>query len=338
MMKLSAQLEKILGIRHALYADDITIWTVGGSIGEKQDALQEAVDVVASYAETCRLQCAPEKSELLIIEKRSRGRSTVPAPTIHLRIGPREITKVDRLRILGLHLQKDGGGGYAIQKLQHTTTQVLRMIQRITSRRRGLKEQDLIRLVQALIVSRIAYSAPYLNLRNAEVEVLDRLIRKAYKQALGLPPGTATFRLEETGVYNNAREIIEAHLVSQKERLLRTIARRCVLERLGYSVRKTSALTKIPTRIQETMYVSPIPRNMHPNFHIGRRQARAQALARKYGNHPNVLYIDAASTARSTAFVTSVVDNHGTEINASSVSRVSAAEAEELAIALAITT
>lgn len=139
-------------------------------------------------------------------------------------------------------------------------------------------------------------------------------------------------------MYNNAREIIEAHLVSQKERLLRTIAGRCVLERLGYSVRKTSALTKIPTRIQETMHVSPIPRNMHPNFHIGRRQARAQALARKYENHPNVLYVDAASTARSTAFVTSVVDNHGTEINASSVSRVSAAEAEELAIALAITT
>lgn len=117
-----------------------------------------------------------------------------------------------------------------------------------------------------------------------------------------------------------------------------TIEGHCFLERHGYSERKTSALAKIPTRIQETMHVSPIPRNMHVSFHIGWRQAQAQALVRKYENHPNVLYVDAESTARSTAFVTSVVDNHGTEINAALVSRASAVEAKELALALTIRT
>ncbi|KAH7949519.1 hypothetical protein HPB49_011810 [Dermacentor silvarum] len=70
---------------------DVTIWTVGGTVGE-QEALQEAVDVIARYAETCRLQRAAEMLELLIIEKHSRE-GTAPAPAIHLRIGPRKITQ-----------------------------------------------------------------------------------------------------------------------------------------------------------------------------------------------------------------------------------------------------
>lgn len=57
----------------------------------------------------------------------------------------------------------------------------------IASRKRGLGEQDLIQLVQALVTSRIAHLAPYLNASHVEAEVFDWLIRKAYKQALMAP-------------------------------------------------------------------------------------------------------------------------------------------------------
>lgn len=63
MMKLPSKLHEIEGIHHAIYADDITIWTNTGSDGEIEEKLQRAVHTVQQYAQASGLQCAPEKSE-----------------------------------------------------------------------------------------------------------------------------------------------------------------------------------------------------------------------------------------------------------------------------------
>uniref|UniRef100_A0A023FIQ1 Putative rte all n=1 Tax=Amblyomma cajennense TaxID=34607 RepID=A0A023FIQ1_AMBCJ len=65
MIGLARALEEIEGIRHAIYADDITIWVTRGSLGEKQELLQRAADTVNAYARHCGLACSPEKSEVL---------------------------------------------------------------------------------------------------------------------------------------------------------------------------------------------------------------------------------------------------------------------------------
>lgn len=46
MMKHPAQLAAIQNIHHAIYADDVTIWTNTGSDGDIQEALQRAADIV----------------------------------------------------------------------------------------------------------------------------------------------------------------------------------------------------------------------------------------------------------------------------------------------------
>lgn len=87
---------------------------------------------------------------------------------------------VKRVRILDLHLQRDGGAKYTVDRLVETITQVMRMMSRITSHRQGLKESDLIRLTQALVVSRITYATSYLSLLSRGKGKMDVIIRKAY--------------------------------------------------------------------------------------------------------------------------------------------------------------
>lgn len=67
LLGLPRRLDKIPNLRHALYADDITLWTGTDSLGGLQDTLQQAVETVNQYAKECGLACSPQKSELLIV-------------------------------------------------------------------------------------------------------------------------------------------------------------------------------------------------------------------------------------------------------------------------------
>lgn len=61
MLGLAQRLEKIQGIRHAMYADDITVWTTCGTLEEKRAALQDAAKCVEDYVKE-RASGAPPKS------------------------------------------------------------------------------------------------------------------------------------------------------------------------------------------------------------------------------------------------------------------------------------
>ncbi|KAM7303296.1 uncharacterized protein ISCGN_013260 [Ixodes scapularis] len=338
MMKLPAQLAEIEGVYHALYADDITIWATSGSDGEIQDALQRATDVVQRYARGGGLQCAPEKSQLLIVKKKCRNIPYDP-PQLTLTLENQVIPQVTCIRILGLFLQQDGGGSHALQRLTHTTNQILRMMGRIANRRHGLKEEDATRLIQALIISRVTYSVPYLTLKPREREKLEVLIRRSYKQALGLPPGTSTPRLLSLGIHNTVEEHIEAHLTGQRERLKLIPAGRQVLTRLGYPIQTLGHSETIPltAAYRTKISVAPIPKNMHPEFHQGRRQARARTLQKKLQYSRHVRYTDAASYPGRLAMAVSVIDEDMREVTTATVPTSLPLEAEEAAIALAIT-
>ncbi|KAM7315745.1 hypothetical protein ISCGN_005528 [Ixodes scapularis] len=64
MMKLPAQLAKVEGVQHALYADDITIWAKHGSVGDIEANLQQAAEIVDAYARCCGLQSLLDCSDL----------------------------------------------------------------------------------------------------------------------------------------------------------------------------------------------------------------------------------------------------------------------------------
>lgn len=58
MMHLPAQLQGIKGVRHTLYADDITLWVTQGNLGHMDESLQAVAYVMDTYAHRCGLQCA----------------------------------------------------------------------------------------------------------------------------------------------------------------------------------------------------------------------------------------------------------------------------------------
>ncbi|XP_037574455.1 uncharacterized protein LOC119456703 [Dermacentor silvarum] len=57
LLNLPKALEAIEGLEHALYADDVSLWTTkAGSHGWMQDTLQTVAEVVDKYAKECDLR------------------------------------------------------------------------------------------------------------------------------------------------------------------------------------------------------------------------------------------------------------------------------------------
>lgn len=140
-INLPRQLDRIPGLHHGIYADDITIWIGEGSEGEMQDKLQQTADVVRTYAANCGLKCAPQKSELLLVQKRSRLMNATKT-TIEIELDGVLIKPSPSIKILGMILQEDCSNSQVIRKLDSSISQITRMLRRITNKKHGMKEQD----------------------------------------------------------------------------------------------------------------------------------------------------------------------------------------------------
>ncbi|KAL1467722.1 hypothetical protein MTO96_041977 [Rhipicephalus appendiculatus] len=155
-----------------------------------------------------------------------------------------QIPQTDHIRILGLYLQANGGNSTALQRIDQSAIQIGRLLKRVANKHAGMRESNLLRLVQAFVCTRITYVAPYLRLTRADLDHLDVSLRKAYKTALGLPMSTSTSKLLALGVSNTVNELIEATLTSQYQRLSLTHAGSAVLHQIGLI--STRAATNLP--------------------------------------------------------------------------------------------
>lgn len=348
LIGLPAKLEEIDGLSHSLYADDITLWVTRGCDGQIEQTLQRAIDTVQRFLEDTGLTCSAEKSELLVYRPTRRGRkpkyseqsANHAEEAIQLTTSEGHvIPKVDVIRVLGLYIAANGHNGETVRRLEHAVNQTIRLLKRITNRHSGMKEGNTIRLVQAFVLSRITYVASYLNWHVAEKIKLDCLIRKVYKQALCLPMNTSTVKLLELGLHNTLDELIEAHNVAQYERLSKTKTGRYILEKLGIHYHtQQGEKADITVMVREKIVIPPLPKNMHPEHHTGRRNQRAQDLQRKFGNCKEAVFVDAARYARRCGYVAAVVDGKGTCMTSVTVQTPLTETAEEVAIALAVAT
>lgn len=91
-------------------------------------------------------------------------------------------------------------------------------------------------------------------------------------------------------------------------------------------------------QVARRLVVLPLPRNVHPDRNKERRVARARALAETYADDAKAVYVDAAKHQRKPkTYVAAVVRaTDGKVLNACSVRATSAEQAEEAAIALAL--
>ncbi|XP_049268845.1 uncharacterized protein LOC125757358 [Rhipicephalus sanguineus] len=141
-----------------------------------------------------------------------------------------------------------------------------------------------------------------------------------------------------TGTFNTLAELTEAHLASQYNRLSNTVTGRHILQTLSVTPAPiTKAKYTIPHHIHENLYIPPLPKNMHPVHHKQRRRQRAKALKKQFSSSNDVLYVDAADYGNRNYYAISVIRSHGQVAAAASIPASSSEEAEEAAIALALT-
>ncbi|KAH7979829.1 hypothetical protein HPB49_011483 [Dermacentor silvarum] len=95
---------------------------------------------------------------------------------------------------------------------------------------------------------------------------------------------------------------------------------------------------EVSKQVARRLVVLPLPRNVHPDRNKERRVARARALAETYADDAKTVYVDAAKHQRKPkTYVAAVVRaTDGKVLNACSVRATSAEQAEEAAIALAL--
>ncbi|CAN7945900.1 unnamed protein product [Ixodes hexagonus] len=164
------------------------------------------------------------------------------------------------------------------------------------------------------------------------------MIRKAFKRAVGVPVNASTDRFLKLGLHNTLGELTEAHDVAQYERLSRSKAGRRIIESLGITYHtQCGEKTAVPTPVRDRLLVPPLPKNMHPTHHIGRRNRRASDLQRRFGNSDEAVYVDAARYGeRRRAHAIAVVNRTGNCIACATVRTGHTEAAEEATIALAL--
>ncbi|KAG0433446.1 hypothetical protein HPB47_019909, partial [Ixodes persulcatus] len=260
-------------------------------------------------------------------------------PELTLRVQGNCIPRTDHIRILGLHLQSNGSNNISLQRIDQSVVQIGRLLKRVSNKHQGMRESNLLRLVQAFICSRITYSAPYLRLTRAESERLEASLRKAYKTALGLPMSTATHKLMALGISNTVNELIEATLTAQYERLSLTHAGRAVLQQVGISpTRAAPSYADLAPEYRQSLRIPPIPKRMHPEHHAERRADRARQLEKRFSGRPDVTYTDACYHHSKPAMVAVALAPHRSWHTACSIRNAETVTvAEEVAIALALT-
>lgn len=336
--------KSIDGIKHTMYADDITIWCPGGSEGYIESVLQEAVDAIETYLVPTGLRCSPAKSALLVYSPTRRGpkpRGWLPVDKISIQLRTRNgdmIPRVDNIRVLGMLIESNGANTLTIAKLIAKTENAVRLVKRVANKQNGLKEDSLIRLMHAFVLCHFTYVAAMHKWKPSEKEKLDTQIRKITKKVLGVPMCTSNERLLQLGIHNTLDEIAEAQERAQMVRLSTTSAGRQILRELGVPQERISLLhVGIPLKACQRYQVMPIPRNMHPERNVGRRKARGACLLRLIRNkNQRVSFVDASFNEERKAFTVVVVDNEGAVVNAASVRTDRPEDAEQAAIALAL--
>ncbi|XP_077531335.1 uncharacterized protein LOC144143457 [Haemaphysalis longicornis] len=154
--------KRIPSVHYNLYADDITIWAVHGSDGQIEEALQQAVQAVECSLDGTGLICSPTKSELLVIAPSRTRYGVQPNINLHTADGS-AIPRKDTLRVLGMHIQANGANSHTVQRLLRQITAAMTLIRKVATRHAGMPEASALRLVQAFVVSHVAYVAAYHN-------------------------------------------------------------------------------------------------------------------------------------------------------------------------------
>ncbi|XP_077564421.1 uncharacterized protein LOC144179871 [Haemaphysalis longicornis] len=296
MSDLPPLLNDIPGLKHSIYADDITLWCHTGSPGTQEETLQRGIDVVTQYTASIGLVCSPEKTEYTVVIGSRKAHANDIRALIRLHLNGKEIPRKHSIRILGFHIDQDGTGTTWLKTITTQANQILHMINRVSRSKYGLKEHEGRKVVEALLISRIMYGLPYYYLTKTQHTKLEVILRNATRIITGTPRFTQNDLLYATGALNTLSEKIDTHHLAQTQRLQTSPQGRLILLDLGHNI---SQLQHIPPEpppwsCPANITLKPIPKNMGPD-QASRRADRANHYNRKtFSPGTTVIYTDAA--------------------------------------------
>ncbi|XP_049268930.1 uncharacterized protein LOC125757395 [Rhipicephalus sanguineus] len=295
MAPLASQLSEIPDLHHIFYADDTTLWCTSGSPGQVQDTLQRGLDLIASFLSTAGLSPAPEKSELLLLNRSAYQRSHNDLISLHLSGSP--IPTVQQCKVLGfpLHAAKNAQALHHAVRTCHSVTHLLR---RVVTRQSGLHEAHACRVAHALALNKFLYFIPYVQFTQTQLNTLERALLGLYKAALNLPITTSTTKLFATGLFHPLRSLLSLHHDSQIARLSLTRQGQWLLAQAGIPHIPVPVATLPPPACTPApnLRILPLPSNMSPVLHAGRRHAAAQHHSPPFSTQ-GVAYTDASFVA-----------------------------------------
>lgn len=101
------------------------------------------------------------KSELLQLLPRRKFRSD-SAPDIQLHAGDgTTIPRVRNLRVLGLHIEELRYNGHTVKLLNSKVSRGISLIKKVSTKYAGMREHNLLKLIQSFAISHLAYVAAF---------------------------------------------------------------------------------------------------------------------------------------------------------------------------------
>ncbi|KAH7964163.1 hypothetical protein HPB51_027600 [Rhipicephalus microplus] len=128
-----------------------------------------------------------------------------------------------------------------------------------------VKKHNVMKLINAYVLSHIAYVTAYAGGSRGENEKLNAAVRKNFKTAMHVPQYTKTYRLHKLGMQNTLDEITEAQRTAQLKGLSGTRKATHILDLLGIKYHVAQGLKEaLLPEVRDAILTEKIHRNRHP--------------------------------------------------------------------------
>jgi hypothetical protein len=189
---IKKELAKI-GIKFALFADDISVWYASKSLKKINKNLQKAVNKIVQHAKKWGLKINANKTKYMLIANNHNKPSYEYSSNLTLEINNQNLEKVRHAKLLGIQLDTGLTFEYHFEELLKKGYSKLNLLKILSSKHYGIKTSSLLTVYKLTVQSIIQYSMlAYQVARKKTKTKLQVLQNKALKIILKVNRRTST--------------------------------------------------------------------------------------------------------------------------------------------------
>lgn len=178
---IKKELKKI-GVKFALFADDISVWFSAKSLKKINKLLQKAIDKINKYAQKWGLKLNTQKTKYMLIANNYNRPSYELSSNLSLEINNTKIDKVKQAKLLGINLDAGLTFESHFNEIINKCSSKLNLLKILSSKHYGLKTRTLLTVYKLTILSIIQYSMlPFHIIRKKIKKKLQIIQNKALK-------------------------------------------------------------------------------------------------------------------------------------------------------------